>query len=1012
LHAEKLEAKIQLLEKQRGEDREKLLRLDQLHKEKERYEGLVQKLQTKCQTFHSENAELKSQIKSIEAEIERLSKVEQEHDTILELATIDREMAEEKAEAAENESELLRQRLEECELELDILRSEADIYSADMTEEEQEKAGYLSLQRENERAKEALWKLHDLTKAIEREDKERIAELEKDLSGYDRIRQENGDLHARIEAQELTIQDLRQQLDAAESFEDIIEDLSDQNQQFRDQLAEKDQTIVDLQNLKEINDELELHHIEQENDLRAELELKEAELQTQHNRIEEQEAAIEDQDNLLSKFRDLVSDLQMKMTTVESSKILSEEQAKDVTSRFHEVMDLNRRLRHATTASTVKTIEMELQRLSSEQLKEENGILHLFFTEEVPDMDPHQSDPVRAYFRFKRIEFKAELVRGLVASLNPEEDSPMQGLLKSESIWTLEEIKFTMKELWRGVSVCTPDVLARFGPSYAESEPIERIMDYVLNCFRVDEFKYDEIASQLQRCNGAAMDIAHHHVSVTEERQEYKPVHHVSLIKSSLDHITSIYDFLLAYVQKLDLFDDGTEGDGEDLLHIMSDDMEVYKEGAVNTGKLLRVLDTLLSDSLYPDELDPAFANLPIHSTWLRSRAINIRSLARDFITYMTTTYKEHTGPIPSMDVANHYSNLVESIKEPEDLDEDLGGLGRAIAVRAKIWHDKASDLMNCVEVERGPAPWVRRAEELQTTKKQNADAEERLQRLTTEYHSIILQIKEREDIIETKELEIEHLRAKHREAALKAEELHTTRELVDRAEQDKRRLLEEIRSYKVEIQQLKENIAHPQPQEVEDNEVPIPHVSQDPVLDESYNVRKGGFSIFLQAMRDENHWLRQKNNKSMFDVTIGNVLKNVRERRLRTERISQRRIQRADKALDMAFRLETLQPLTPKLAKVEQLSKDELLSPSFISSTPIYARKRAPIKLAPLKTALKWIPRAEMPKENFGLLEEDEFEDLSPIEAEFPDDFEKECMDFSMLGDVSLDAIVRKTVW
>ena len=1011
LHAEKLEAKIQLLEKQRTEDRDKLAKLDQLQKDKERFEGLIQKLQGKCQAFHNENNELKSRLKEIECEVERLSRAEQEHDTILELATIDREMAEEKAEAAENEMEALRQKLEEYELELDIFRSEQDMYSGSMSEEEQEKAGYFILQRENERAKEALLKLHDITKAMEKEDKERIAELEKDLEQFNRIRQENGDLQAQVSLQERTLQDLRQQLDAALDWEDMVEDLSDQNQQFKEKIIEKDQEILDLQKLKEINDELELIHAEHENELRAELELKERELFRQLDKIEEYEEHIEDQNMLLAKFRDLVADLQSKMTVVESSKIMSEEQAKEVTNRFHEVMDLNRRLRHATTASTVKTIDMELQKLWSEQYHEKYDIAHLFISEDVPDMDPERSDAVQAYFRLKRIDSKAGLLKSLFEGLNAEEEMSIHEILRRDIIYKLSELKLTAKELWDGLLVCTPDFFAQYGRTYVDSELVERMLDCIIDCFRVDELKFEEIVSQIEKCQAVFHDIALNHDNITLFRPEYKPIHYTGLIRNSLEYIVSVYDVLSAQTRGLNLLDD-PEGEIEAFLRRVSSDMADYKEGVVLITKVQRVVEALISDSLYPDPSRVDQTEMLFHVKHLDRRALEVNSFAQSFLHDLQSLMKRHTDGIPVADVAKAYADNSRTIDEDvPDEDNIGGGLAHMTVVHAKKWHDQVSDLINCTEIERGPAPWLRKAEQLQAIKKQHIDTEEKLQRLTAEHHAIVLQIKEREDIIETKELEIEHLRAKHREAASKAEELGSTRERVERAEQEKRRLLDEIRAYKVEIQQLKEDITESQRSEPVEPVTPVARgLDNNPVLKEMGGKQNGGFMVFLQAMRNENHWLRQRNNKAILDITIGNTLKYARERKLREQHIEQRQSDKANKSLEITLRMETLGTRTPEPQRIEDSVKNDM-SPSVITSTPVRPWRKAPIRLSPIKTSLKWAPTAEMPQGEFRMLEGGAFEDLSPIEAEFPDEFEAECMEFSELGDDTLAEIVNNVM-
>jgi dynactin 1 len=159
-----------------------------------------------------------------EAELDRLSKNEQEQESILELATLDREMAEERAEQAEAEIETLRQRLEEKELELDILHSEAELLTDDMSDEAKHAAGYHRLQTENERLKEALVRLKEITEEQEDGLKQRVKELEDDLELLEEMKNKNNNLEAQVVEQEGAIELLRQQLDASNASEEIIEE--------------------------------------------------------------------------------------------------------------------------------------------------------------------------------------------------------------------------------------------------------------------------------------------------------------------------------------------------------------------------------------------------------------------------------------------------------------------------------------------------------------------------------------------------------------------------------------------------------------------------------------------------------------------------------------------------------------------------------------------------------------------------------------------------------------------
>jgi dynactin 1 len=159
---ETLQTKIRHLEKQHAEDQERLRELNQVKDERDRFNGIIQKLQAKCQAQYAETQDLKEKAKQLQSENEALDRAEQDHEVDLEDALVDKEMAEERADLAEAEVESLRKRLEESTLELDILRDEAEMFTTEMSEEQKEEAGYYRLQHENDRLRNALITLKEI----------------------------------------------------------------------------------------------------------------------------------------------------------------------------------------------------------------------------------------------------------------------------------------------------------------------------------------------------------------------------------------------------------------------------------------------------------------------------------------------------------------------------------------------------------------------------------------------------------------------------------------------------------------------------------------------------------------------------------------------------------------------------------------------------------------------------------------------------------------------------------
>jgi dynactin 1 len=126
---------------------------------------------------------LKSILKDTEAQLQDLQKSAAENSEVLEMATLDREMAEERCEVLQLELDSLKERQEELVVENEYLKSENEefIRGAGVGEGGERTAGSLQLERQNERLKEALVRLRDITGTRETELKSEIAALTEEI---------------------------------------------------------------------------------------------------------------------------------------------------------------------------------------------------------------------------------------------------------------------------------------------------------------------------------------------------------------------------------------------------------------------------------------------------------------------------------------------------------------------------------------------------------------------------------------------------------------------------------------------------------------------------------------------------------------------------------------------------------------------------------------------------------------------------------------------------------------
>ena len=230
-------------------------------------------------------------------------------------------MAEEKYEVLEATVETLRERVAELEVEAAVVAERSG--GLEPGAGETDALAHAQLVKQNERLKEALVRLRDLTADNEQESRRRIHDLEKELDLTSELQCASSStricltvaasydaMTARVEQTEALSEELRLQLDDALGAEDMLEQLTERNLTLSDKVDELTATVEDLEALKELNDELEEGHAETEKQLLEEIELKDGQLRDARRRADALEESVAEYDGTIGQFRELVVSLQ------------------------------------------------------------------------------------------------------------------------------------------------------------------------------------------------------------------------------------------------------------------------------------------------------------------------------------------------------------------------------------------------------------------------------------------------------------------------------------------------------------------------------------------------------------------------------------------------------------------------------------------------------------------------------------------------------------------------------
>lgn len=414
---EELRVKTRLGEKRREEDRARVKELEKWKEEAAEKIKYAESATAKAQSLSQQLLTLQTSERQATLEKTELEQRVEDLGEQLEMAALDREVAEEKADAAQTELDALKQTNEELSLEVEVLREENAAYEhAPVDEAERSSMGWVQLEKQNERLKEALIRLRDVTSETDHEQKRRISELEKDLSSLSDLQDSRDSLVAKLQASEAQLEDVKIQLDDALGAEEMLEQLTERNLFLGERIAEMAATVEELESLKELNEELEEMHIETEHQLQEEVDLKDMTLRERNARVEALEANAVEYEGTFDQFRELVLNLQgdLEALRAERDGLVEEGQNAQLSSQSREMLNLNLKLQSSALKSQGMTIDAELAKMKTEQALLQNEMTRPYLPEPFAREGDH--DAVSSLLFFKRMSVKAEILKTVVES--------------------------------------------------------------------------------------------------------------------------------------------------------------------------------------------------------------------------------------------------------------------------------------------------------------------------------------------------------------------------------------------------------------------------------------------------------------------------------------------------------------------------------------------------------------------------------------------------------------------
>jgi dynactin 1 len=799
---EELNAKLKVMEKKRADDKEKLKTLEQLQAERDKFETIIQKLQAKYQPQQMEVTELRKKLKELETRSDDVERMQAEHESLMEMATLDREMAEETAEAFKHECAALRLRLDELSLEVEVLREENEEYSQETTPEDRTTHGWLQMEKTNERLREALIRLRDMTQQQESDLRSQIKELEDDLEEYAAVKSDYEAAKERLLVAETNVDDLKQQLETALGAEEMIEELADKNMRYQDEINELKAAIEDLESLKEISDEMEYTHIETEKQLQEEIEYRESVFSEQCRKITQQDEVIEDLEYTLTRFRDLVTNLQCDLDDMRTTKQVSEAETTENAMRHRQMQDLNMKLQANQSKALTKSIDVELNRMESEENAQHLSMIKLY----LPEYFEGERNSIQALLRFKRVGFKANIMsstlqeKGSEHSVVSNEELFQAHVVLEYLMW----ISHVCDRFVNYITACSPEQFASIKVALFEMEPVERMLNFWIEPMKKDEVNLAKLAVELQRSIALLAHLAETLLPSSLEMFADELCMRAHLSQSYIEHSAgAISRVKLIISSKMAA---AAEGDEENMIALNK--LDAFASQArgykVAMGKISRSLDDLRSRSLaLPKDADEPFKKIENETKRLSEFS---RKLGENLV--VLTSDEGRTEPFSPEEVldcmfqaAVSFASSSETLNESNDPVSLLFTKLREIGDQFEELDSISSDLSRTTEFERAAFPWVARAAELKSNKMTSPDADEEIRQLRNEIHEASASLGAKDNTLEEQGLKIEHLESRMREASKKAAMVKDLEAKIDEIQKAGSELEKTVEQQKKELQ-------------------------------------------------------------------------------------------------------------------------------------------------------------------------------------------------------------------
>ncbi|GAA5998800.1 hypothetical protein JCM5350_006650 [Sporobolomyces pararoseus] len=763
-----LATRLQILERRRNEDREKLRDLDRLKDEESEWEKLREKIKARLEVVVAEGKELKRENKELKISLESFETKFEDVQEEIEHSLLDKEIAESELEEERARVKSLEERVGELEVEVGVFKENARLEGPPTEEPEGggvSSLAYRQIEKQNLRLKDALLRMRDLTTENELEAKKKIEALEKELDLSSDLQGDLDNMAVELEESEAKVEELKAQLDAAAEAQDMLEELTDRNMKLQDDNEELKLEIEELEALRELADELEESHIETEKQLQEELDLKDLLIQDLKKRNDSLEDSCVDYERTISQFRDAVVSLQSDLEDLRHQQSTQATETQSLSSQSQAMLNLNLKLKSSVLKSQVKAIDLELRKLEATQASEHLAMVKPYL---LPAFFESDADAVDALLFFERLAYKADLLSNSIEQNMPVSEA-LDGIVPEDFVSICEaraklgHYASLNNRFAAHLKRCPPEIFLKMGRVYRELAPNEKKLDGFVELLRKEELKVVECGKEIDGLIAQSEHLAETHLSDSDPTLDLaeREVSCINILDLDFDTIAAAAGLTKQTIATLSRDPDvemeiGDANLDDFLFKPLQNLVNHARNAKVLTKKLLRRFEDLASKSstLSLDHAE-GFETLAYNSTAI---AQAVSKLASDVLAYCNDVRTSKQAlQISTLSSIAQEITAVELGKQSARPLEEINALLVQLTTDVGTTLSTSMDAEHVVQLSYSP-PWHARVAEIQSNAAINVDAERKVVQLNEEIRELAREMRAKEQAHQESAVKIEHM--------------------------------------------------------------------------------------------------------------------------------------------------------------------------------------------------------------------------------------------------------------